>query len=657
MSTWTEADKVSVTIKAGNPATEISIIDGNFGLVEQGLDHLETRLSPGLYKIKFKSGSTIKEQHQVVTPGSSPIRVTGPEISFPTSAPLSQTSTSHEFHQGPAVQLSREVHRRLGHGSQFFFFGRDLEPQQAPKNVATGLSLCSLAGETLVDLARQSVHNAEQSWAGCTVEVDPGIYRLRLQAGEDMTLEQILVASLNWQTQVFWLRRDYGPGRPVRRVDLADASLLMARIGLGFDPNRDDLRTTDLARQGLVNRRAVVSAAELNQLLWGKFQNPMFGIFGAHLLLLGAEPDLAVLGTVVTNLRHLVGEHPDVEALALRLGETVSGFASPPMLRSSWRQIVQASAASPELVPAGSLAAQVADRLWGEGAWLVWERPPTGEAAGVKEGTTRGALSVSQTLSQVVDTVAGPENLEAFLTKGELTDLEESLLRYALKTNPAQAKSASLESLRDQPGTEADLIRTLGLPYAAIQQSLAGLSQKVEQLAASRGVSIGDVRGDIRSSIIAGGDVVGSTTDISGSGNVLIQGSHITAGSHSVIGATARGDINTGDVTTGRSGDPWAGLFGPLYRQIEANSRLSADDKADLKADVEEIEKEAKAKAKAGAEPDDSLVRRRLRSIEQMAPDLIEAIAATTVSPASDVEPVWVKIVAQAGEIIAARKS
>lgn len=525
MSPLTEnTEQVRVTVEAGSPATEIFIIDGSFSLVEQGLDRLETNLPPGLYKIKFKTGSLIKERHQVVEPGSDPIRVSGPEMSFSTSAPLSQTRTTHEYHQYPAAQLSRELHRRLGQGSQFFFFGRDLEPGP-PKNVALGLSLANLAGETLLDLARHSVQDSAQNWAGCTVELDPGLYRLRLQVGEEMTLEQSLVASPGWQSQVFWLRRNYGPGRPARRVDLANAAILMAPLGRGFDPNRDDLRTTELARQGLVNRRAVVSAEDLRQMLWAKFENPMLGIFGAHLLLLAAEPNLELLNTVVTNLRGLLGDHPDVLALALRLGQAPTGFAGPPLLRSSWRLIVQASATRPELVPAGSLAAQMAGRLWGEGAWLVWERPPAGEAAAAKEVTTRGDPSLRQTLARIAEMIEGREDLEAILSQGDLTDLEESLLRYALRMGSGPAKSA-LEMVFStpqpvEPGLEADLVRTLGLPYAAIQQSLAGLSQKVAQLAGSgvitqRSLQVGEARSVIGSQ--AGGSI------ITGERNVIIGG-------------------------------------------------------------------------------------------------------------------------------------
>ena len=88
MSTWVEsAAKISVTVEAGSPATEIFIIDGSFNLGEQGLDRLETNLSPGLYKIKFKTGSMIEERHQVVEPGSGPMSRMSTTRRSPGSAP------------------------------------------------------------------------------------------------------------------------------------------------------------------------------------------------------------------------------------------------------------------------------------------------------------------------------------------------------------------------------------------------------------------------------------------------------------------------------------------------------------------------------------------------------------------------------------------
>jgi hypothetical protein len=114
-----------------------------------------------------------------------------------------------------------------------------------------------------------------------------------------------------------------------------------------------------------------------------KFDNPMLGIMGAHLLLLALEDqrgreaeqarrqrlqssrdqlerphrpwDQSLFDTVVRHLQRLVsGNHPDVQALSLRASDPslrATRVTAPPMLRRSWSLLVAASNDQPELVP------------------------------------------------------------------------------------------------------------------------------------------------------------------------------------------------------------------------------------------------------------------------------------------------------------------
>ena len=74
--------------------------------------------------------------------------------------------------------------------------------------------------------------------------------------------------------------------------------------------------------------------------------------------------------------------HPDVEALALRLEPSAVThiFENPPMLRRSWTLALEASVTRPELVPASSAASTIADRIWGEEPWLIWQSPPESQS-------------------------------------------------------------------------------------------------------------------------------------------------------------------------------------------------------------------------------------------------------------------------------------
>src|SRR5690242_15174292 len=71
----------------------------------------------------------------------------------------------------------------------------------------------------------------------------------------------------------------------------------------------------------------------MDELLMGKFENPMKGLVAAHLLLLDAQPRLDLVAHVVGNTGGLVGaDHPDVLALRLRVdqlrGQPAAGLAA-----------------------------------------------------------------------------------------------------------------------------------------------------------------------------------------------------------------------------------------------------------------------------------------------------------------------------------------
>jgi hypothetical protein len=67
-----------------------------------------------------------------------------------------------------------------------------------------------------------------------------------------------------------------------------------------------------------------------------------------------------------------------------------------------------------------------------------------------------------------------------------------------------------------------------------------------------------------------------------------------------------------------------ARLFNNLYKKIDRDSKLSSEDKEDLKAEIEELRKELGKKEKAN----EGFLLRRLRNIKRMAPDIVEVTLA-----------------------------
>jgi hypothetical protein len=420
--------------------------------------------------------------------------VTAPELRFSTAAPLTTTRTTHETHQAAARSRSREVHHSVGQGSQLFLFARTWTERQGGRRTpavsarhhpAKGLTLRDLAGRLLLDVERETRARREgDPWAGCNVAVDPGAYRLRVETPKWGPLEQIVVATAGWQTQVFLLQDDYGEGStPAFRPDLARASILLARLGQGFEPNRDILRLAELARQGLANGRVVVSPADLNRMLRARSKSPMLGIYGAHALLGASKPDRTKLRTVVHGLRDLVGRHPDVDALWLRLYGRLAGeegaFSVPPMLLSSWSIVVSKAMKRPQLVPAGSLASRMSPHLWGSGPWLIWLGDRV-EAATPTEPSQSMAETAAK-LAEVSEQLAADDWKPA--ARADLSDLESAVLSHVARVRQPDRQPPEAAAAGWPPGTATveRLATALNLPPSALQATVQQISQKLSR--------------------------------------------------------------------------------------------------------------------------------------------------------------------------------
>jgi hypothetical protein len=369
------SSQFALQITAEDSATEIFVISGDFYLVDRGVGQLVTKpLSPGIYKVKAKVNQQTWEQHVTLTQSGQKVSI--PLFQFSSAAPLANTAWTHEYQVSAAESESRNIHCQLGQGSCICVFVREWvgkNPSGPPATTSplTGLSLCDANEQEKVSLETtgRADNGVPDPWGACNIALSPGVYLLRLTLPTGARHERTIVAAAGWQTQVFLLMSDFDG---VHCPDLARGAVLMAR-GIGFNNADGSLRQIELARMALANERKVLKG-EVLELLRGKFDNPMLGILGGHLLLLDQSPDIALLQVVVNNLRGLlIQPHPDVEALALAAGvETQYVFTVPPMLRRSWDLILNATVEQPGLVPSGCLADRSARNQWAAEVWLAW---------------------------------------------------------------------------------------------------------------------------------------------------------------------------------------------------------------------------------------------------------------------------------------------
>lgn len=495
---------VTFTAAAADGMAEIFLIDGTFRLVDRGIGSKTFTVPAGMYKLKYRSGGSTREQLLVVREGM-PETIELGKIAFTSPIPLADTAKTHEFHMAAAQEVCGRVDAHQGHGSAIVVLVRDwtadrYEQQNAVDipDPSRGLRLRTLGGDLLADLeAGSTKHLDREPWATCQVAVDPGTYRLALDLPDGVRVEQTLVASPGWATHVYLLMNRTVKGEP--RADLVSGAITLLPLGATFDPADPNLRIEELARIAVAEQRTVLSP-ELRARITDPAATPMLALLGAHLLIeearwahrvaqdRGGSGDIdntAPVRTIVENLRAKLGAHPDVEAIAIRAGARDPNFlfTAPPMLRASWASLIRASVDDPSLVPAGSLSARVADRLWGEGPWLLWIDPDS--AAEGERATWQAA--VLQVLQQTRDevTVAATESTD--WTKRFLAPFRRRSRRAfpTLEEAPAATPASTLEStlelkrpegslreLLTDIGVRKEIVRRTGMPLSRIAQWL-----------------------------------------------------------------------------------------------------------------------------------------------------------------------------------------
>jgi hypothetical protein len=291
------------------------------------------------------------------------------------AVPLDGAAMSHDAHGALAVAESASIDSHPGSGATIFLLMRRWTPPGVTVEPGPA-SLCELSvhtpdGATVFDLSHAG-SAGPPSWdpaAGTTVEVDPGSFLLRWSDRSGIAAEQCLNVPAGWQTQVFLVEQAHDGETPAAH----NVSVLMSRQT--FDPGDQAVQLVEETRAALAEERKVATA-EISDSLFAKFENPMLGLFGAHLMLIAkqaveqrtkaptapnrpqaeVEFDQALFDQVVSNLAPMLGERdPDVLALSTRTSGYEPGslppLAGPPMLWKSWQLLVEASNDAPSLVP------------------------------------------------------------------------------------------------------------------------------------------------------------------------------------------------------------------------------------------------------------------------------------------------------------------
>ncbi|MBI5822574.1 MAG: hypothetical protein HZB18_00990 [Chloroflexi bacterium] len=126
----------------------------------------------------------------------------------------------------------------------------------------------------------------------------------------------------------------------------------------------------------------------------------------------------------------------------------------------------------------------------------------------------------------------------------------------------------------------------------------------------------------------------------------------LSAGDHSiVIGGSVQGSnivVGNNNKVSNQSINI-APLFEEIYKKLDAEKEIKAEEKSDLKAELQEIQT-----ALEEPTPDETFLARRFRSLKRMAPEIAEIAFETLKNPVGGVAEVVKRIIKKAAEETAA---
>ncbi len=373
--------KTNVCVKARDMLTEISIVDNQFNKVASRLGSLSKDLSPGIYKVRWKTASVSKDKLIEIT-GKEGDCVMNLEMGMQeinTSAPLNNTkfgsidkpNVLKDLSGNPPVLNPEKA-------SQLLVFLRDEEGTDTNFS-ALSVSVHASDGAKLADF-NDGLINTKEHYAGLMIGLDPGVYRLRIETGQLGSYEIFVFTSESWQTRVFLTCDDFYYGSDTyRRPSLRTTSILMGRIGIRFDPASHDARLAEIALNAFMRGYDILDSSDMQGLLHGKFDDPMLGIYCAHLLLQRKRINWSLFNVVCRNLHRLVGPIPDLQALFVKLkhpmpphDERLSLYHGlPPMLICSWDLLIRHSRKRFSIIPPNSLSDRIAGSVVSTEPWLM----------------------------------------------------------------------------------------------------------------------------------------------------------------------------------------------------------------------------------------------------------------------------------------------
>jgi hypothetical protein len=337
-----------------NRDAEIAVLDATLSRVAPVVvGRFDERLATGLYKVKVNRGGAMKEQLIELTPHGQQVSIYIDD--FPAIAPIGSMVADQQGLEA----LAQKALRRVRGPALLLLEHYPAAVVRAPFSGVRVMPWRKVGeGTALGPICRDTEIFGDERWSAVALEVERrGDTWVLEVGGTGFSARHAIPLARGWQTRVFMrglLARE-GAGAP------CETSIQMA---LSDRPvvYWDHWETVEVARRSLETGRNIFSSSDLvNDLLDNKFENPIAGMTGLHLMLDGLAPTpqrdwpIAKVQLVDEVLQNLTGllqsgrinrlyndpawtELPDMTALRLRAGRLRSQVEvrEPPLFKASW---------------------------------------------------------------------------------------------------------------------------------------------------------------------------------------------------------------------------------------------------------------------------------------------------------------------------------
>lgn len=394
----TSAFKVRAHDPAGgyhDPDAWIKVYDGHGNLRAEGEGSVSLDLPKGLYTVRVERFGEMREEVVVHRDGTDrPI-----EAPLRNSAmPMSDTRHTHGFLQASAERYStRSTFEQGGANDDWprlmIFVRSAAEEAEQVVEVRPGLTLYNAAGDVVSAFAAEETRpDRPDAFVVYSALLEPGNYILAQSLGSRL---EMLPVTLHGR----WDQFIFVPFQ--KRARLSRSSIKTVRHGRGYDPQDHEASRIDAALLGLGSRLDLLSPRDRDIAIYGKFDNPLLGLIGAHSHFLGRKRKEKLEAQVLHNLWRLMPGSADVIALLLMaldrdegglpgsiaeldeaaraaFGQGIGEYLPltfPPMLSSALQALMRATDALPDLIGEGSWLETAGNSSFGSGVWAVWDQP------------------------------------------------------------------------------------------------------------------------------------------------------------------------------------------------------------------------------------------------------------------------------------------